>query len=74
MFQFFPGSFDRDHADAQLFGNRADRRKAGVTGQQALDDLRADLFKDLLIDRIPGGIGNNNIHAGLQVHFFEVGR
>jgi len=47
VFQFLPGPFDRDHANAQLFGDRADGRQAGVTGQLAFDDLGADLLKDL---------------------------
>jgi len=63
VLQFLPGPFDRDHADAQFFGNRADRRQTQIRLQLALDDLRADLIEYLLIDRVIGGIGDHDIHS-----------
>jgi hypothetical protein len=62
MFKFFPGALDRDHADAQFLCHGSDRRQAGVAGQFALDDLCADLFKDLLIDWVSRGVRNNDFH------------
>jgi hypothetical protein len=63
VLQFFPGFLDGDHADAQFLCHCADGWQAKITFQFAADDLSTDLVIDLLIDRVFGGVVNDNVHS-----------
>lgn len=62
-FQLIIGSLRRDHADAQVLRQVADRRKQGALLQGTADDLCLDLVRDLFVNRLIDGIAQNDIQG-----------
>ena len=60
------GAVGGDDADPQVTREGADGGQGAVLGQLPLEDGRADLLLDLLIERYAGTVGQHHPHDGLR--------
>ncbi len=71
-FQFVVGPLGGDDRDLEILGQSPDGGQCFPRRQGAGEDLRLDLTVDLIIDRLVGGVSDDEFHGSASVRTVHV--